>query len=274
MAVDARQSVLVYPSPVGCATALDGRGCRGLARRGYTLMDVLVSMVVIAVLLSLMAPVLSSVRETTRRVVCSSNQRQLGMTLAMYAEDYRGALPVAGQFNFSTQVNLRSQDMPTPGVASYMTLRAGSVPDAWDGLGVLFYKEYANTPGVFYCPSHRGENPYSKFADVFPLRIGEIQGNYQYRGEGPNGARTLDRFPDRAALVSDGMRTQADYSHLVGSNALSGDLSVAWFHDGGLVMSLLVESAVDGRADDRVKQAWRVIDEGLSHGGPKDGGPK
>ncbi|MCQ6498005.1 type II secretion system protein, partial [Vibrio parahaemolyticus] len=53
-------------------------------RSGFTIIDVLVSIAVIAVLISILMPSLSLVRETTRRLVCSSNIRQHGMGLAMY----------------------------------------------------------------------------------------------------------------------------------------------------------------------------------------------
>src|ERR1041384_2854087 len=67
-------------------------GARAL-RRAFTLVDVLVSVAVIGILIGLLMPGLARVNSQSRRVVCSSNLRQIGLGLAMYASDYRGLLP-------------------------------------------------------------------------------------------------------------------------------------------------------------------------------------
>jgi len=65
----------------------------GAARRGvggFTLIEVLVVVAVIAVLLSILLPALTRARDSGRRVVCMSNQRQLWLAWSMYADSNAG----------------------------------------------------------------------------------------------------------------------------------------------------------------------------------------
>src|SRR4051812_43926534 len=64
-----------------------------LRRRGFTLVELLAVVGVIAVLISLLLPALNRAREHARRVQCGSNLRQIYLGAMMYANAYKGALP-------------------------------------------------------------------------------------------------------------------------------------------------------------------------------------
>ncbi|MBM3475497.1 MAG: type II secretion system protein [Armatimonadetes bacterium] len=64
-------------------------------RRAFTLIEVLVVLAIIAILASILFPVLSRARGKARQAACSSNMRQVGMALGMYADDQDGLLPPA-----------------------------------------------------------------------------------------------------------------------------------------------------------------------------------
>ena len=66
-------------------------------RSAFTLVDLMTSMAIIAVLIALLLPSMAGVREATRRVVCLSNQRQIGLGSQIYSEDNKEQLP-ATQF--------------------------------------------------------------------------------------------------------------------------------------------------------------------------------
>ena len=58
--------------------------------RGFTIIELLVAMAVIAVLIALIAPAVQQAREAARRVECLSSLRQIGFAVQQYYDDHRG----------------------------------------------------------------------------------------------------------------------------------------------------------------------------------------
>jgi len=61
--------------------------------KAFTLIELLVVIAVIAILLAILLPALQRVRRQAKAVVCQSNLRQWGTTLALYLEDSHGLFP-------------------------------------------------------------------------------------------------------------------------------------------------------------------------------------
>ena len=57
-------------------------------RTGFTLVELLVVIAIIALLLSVLMPTLKKAREQARTLVCSSNQKQLGVGIQLYVNAY------------------------------------------------------------------------------------------------------------------------------------------------------------------------------------------
>ncbi|MCC6233446.1 MAG: prepilin-type N-terminal cleavage/methylation domain-containing protein [Verrucomicrobiales bacterium] len=121
---------------------------------GYTLVEVLVVLGVIAMLASLLLPVLAQARQRGQAAVCLANHRQLGLGLHLYASDAEDRLPhnfgaggtreavVSGRFdNWANSLLNWELDSSNTNVA---WLKAG-------GLGPFL----AGGVGVMRCPSDR-----------------------------------------------------------------------------------------------------------------------
>lgn len=240
-----------------CTNSQQPQAQRATFVRAFTLIDVLVSMSVIAVLIGLMLPALTAIRETGRKVVCSSNIRQIGLSTAMYADDYKGQLPHSRFYAKSLRNNaftIEPQDL--------MKARIGLPTNDWDGLGLLFGKQYCSAGQVYYCPSHKNNHRYDNYSAGWNGGPIDVLINFQYRGGNETGQANLNKMPERISLVADGLASGFDFNHAVGGNIVASDLSVSWFDDSA--HSLLLPTGYDDpNAKDKLQTAWTEIDRML-----------
>ncbi|MFG0257988.1 MAG: type II secretion system protein [Phycisphaerales bacterium JB043] len=204
--------------------------------KGFTLLDVLVAISVIAILLALLSPTLSMVTENARRIVCASGLQQTGVALSGWANDHNGMLPpVAYSDDYSVEQTPKRLQL------AFLDNEYGE----WDGLGLLVSEGYLSTPSMFYCPSHNGENGFGNYERDWTFPDGEIVTNYHYRWL-ERGNRFLDNLNSDVTLVSDGIRTKLDYNHRVGNNMLKADFHVDWLDDPEMVIVGLLPKSTDG----------------------------
>ena len=128
------------------------------SNRAFTLVELLVVIGIIAVLISILLPVIGRAREQARGVQCMSNLRQLGTAALLYSHDNKGLLLPMG---YTTGVNDNLNMWPVILVSGGYMPKTG-ITDPNDS-------RVAYTT-AFFCPSARIDAP-AMGLDLYPTSI-------------------------------------------------------------------------------------------------------
>ncbi len=222
-----------------------------LTHQAFTLIELLVVISIIALLISILLPALSSARAAANRTMCLSNQRQSNLAILAYAANGRDWLPIAGTQGINHLSNPAWGDL-------YYYL------GNWDNLGRLLDKGYISQSNFLYCPDQ--QSAYFKYAKFQPYptphNLGwgtfiNIDWSYNLMVANPSGSpgtnqspemtrkyqRTSD-LPTNYALLTDVFSEGVEgywkpwlWAHTkpIGLNAIYGDGSGRFVQDDNLI---------------------------------------
>jgi prepilin-type N-terminal cleavage/methylation domain-containing protein/prepilin-type processing-associated H-X9-DG protein len=130
------------------------------ARKGFTLIELLVVIAIIAILAAILFPVFAKAREKARQASCASNEKQLGLGILQYVQDYDEHMPSG----YNT------------------TLAKGGLPGAaWAGS----VQPYIKSTQLMKCPDDSTSSFTQKDGTYYPVSYGF---NSNLAGNGATGA--------------------------------------------------------------------------------------
>ena len=195
-----------------------------MVRRGFTLIELLVVITIIALMISILVPVLGAVRTTAIGTLCLANQSQLTVGVHQHAADNKGEIPYgpiepgSGQLNGADDFYFIN-GMTTSQISSKLgdPVGAGRMIDLYLG----------DSPQVLFCPG--ADQNIKAQEELARVGTGSVISSYIYR----HGSNTRDELLQ--AIISQDRLDDPPRIGQMGKNSLDQDVS-ALFIDNNFIL--------------------------------------
>ena len=213
-------------------------------RSGFTLVELLVVIGIIAVLVGILLPTLARARDAANRVNCLSNLRQLHLATVEYSFKFKDKVPIGYVHGYRQMNYLIWSNVAPPGeqyVLHGLLVESGV-------LGKDASNKNAKSPQILYCPSRVDDwngyntplNPWPPGSDPSqPTRASYVCRPVIDWGYPPSAKKVGDKFPKltklkNKAIFADACSDNDDLkaSHKKGINVLYGHGGANWVNQG------------------------------------------
>jgi len=215
--------------------------------RGFTLIELLVVIAIIALLAAILFPVFARARENARRSSCSSNLRQIVLSIKQYGQDYDSRFPPASMseteapFGWADAVqpyvkNVQLYQCPSDSLKSNGgNPNAGGYTDYWMNLAVG-----AQTEAALLKPSSTVVNGDGSGANTTTARYRGNGADLGWSGLGPDDDAFLPVPVAGLAFIPNGSARR----HLDGANFSFADGHVKWYKGASTTQSAAIYTSV------------------------------
>ena len=178
------------------------------SKHGFTLIELLVVIAIIAILAAILFPVFAQAREKARAIACISNEKQIGLGLIQYSQDYDEYMVKAWY-----------------GPNGYLD----SDPKAGTYKGMDAIQPYVKSTQVFHCPDYNDDLGLGQDGNYVPFQ--QLTGpSHQHYGSYAMNAAYWDGNYNDNGISSPGASSQGVTSFTL--STLSHPSTTAWIADG------------------------------------------
>ena len=198
-------------------------------KKTFTLIELLVVIAIIAILAGMLLPALNKARERSRNAACKSNLKQVGLSAAIYSNDFNGFMPLGSKSDSSPWRimiengyfdNLKLWDCPGDMTRKYDSTPGGYYSYAWTKYnGVYTNRSYAFQRELGYF--HWGTSFFKPISLPKAVNTSSIPLIFDYEAEGKS-----QGYYYGYDWVTDDNRPLNGNHHAGYVNVLAGDFSV------------------------------------------------